>query len=103
MLEWSKVHMRYKEVRSESLALSHNRKISCEELARHNTGGDCWMSFQGVVYDITPFLDFHPQGRDVLIRNSGREVWHVFKMIHRKDTNPHKLLEYLKVGHLVKE
>ena len=47
MLEWNKVHMRYKEVRSESLALSHNRKISCEELARHNTGGDCWMSFQG--------------------------------------------------------
>jgi len=34
--------------------------ISLEELAVHNTRYDCWVAYNGKVYDITTFLPVHP-------------------------------------------
>ncbi|MFT4344133.1 MAG: cytochrome b5 domain-containing protein [Candidatus Woesearchaeota archaeon] len=34
--------------------------ITREELAQHSTQTDCWIGYQGVVYDVTDFLPRHP-------------------------------------------
>jgi cytochrome b involved in lipid metabolism len=37
-------------------------KISSSELALHNTESDCWVAYEGNVYDVTSFLPVHPGG-----------------------------------------
>ena len=36
------------------------RDISLEEVAKHNTDGDCWVVIDGIVYDLSKFLKEHP-------------------------------------------
>lgn len=35
-------------------------KISLSELSKHNSQQDCWVAYDGKVYDITSFLPRHP-------------------------------------------
>ncbi len=37
-----------------------NGKVSAAELAKHNTEADCWVAYQGKVYDVTSWLPRHP-------------------------------------------
>jgi cytochrome b involved in lipid metabolism len=36
--------------------------VTAAELAMHNSESDCWVSYDGEVYDITAFLPIHPGG-----------------------------------------
>ena len=38
------------------------RKITMEEVQRHRTKADAWTVLGGKVYNITPYLKFHPGG-----------------------------------------
>lgn len=40
-------------------------------LVDHNTEADCWVVFQGNVYDITAFLPRHPGGVNAIARYCG--------------------------------
>ena len=46
-------------------------KISLAELAMHNSRSDCWIAFEGQVYDITTFLPNHPGSAAVIIPYCG--------------------------------
>ena len=35
---------------------SESKKISMDEVQKHNTEDDCWLAIKGKVYDVTPFL-----------------------------------------------
>jgi cytochrome b involved in lipid metabolism len=35
------------------------KKITKDELAKHNTEQDCWVSVSGGVYDVTNFIPKH--------------------------------------------
>lgn len=37
-------------------------KVSQSELASHNTEADCWIAYQGNVYDVTGYVPIHPGG-----------------------------------------
>lgn len=42
------------------------RLVSMEEVRKHNSGaGDAWVVVDGVVYDVSHFLDTHPGGAQV--------------------------------------
>ena len=58
------------------------RKISAEELAKHNTDSDCWVAIGGKVYDLTDFLNEHPAGPDSILELAGKEGTEVFDAIH---------------------
>lgn len=45
--------------------------ISTDSLAKHNSASDCWVAFQGKVYDITAFLPNHPGGAGAIIPTCG--------------------------------
>ncbi len=43
----------------------------------HNKEDDCWTVYQGKVYDVTQYLDYHPGGRGKLMLAAGgdSEPW----------------------------
>ncbi|KAK5163124.1 uncharacterized protein LTR77_010908 [Saxophila tyrrhenica] len=45
-------------------------------------GKPAWSSWQGKVYNITPYLDFHPGGRDELMKAAGRDGTKLFMEVH---------------------
>lgn len=45
--------------------------ISASELSSHNVQSDCWVGFQGKVYDITLFLPKHPGSAEAIISYCG--------------------------------
>jgi predicted heme/steroid binding protein len=45
--------------------------ISRAELAKHNTQTDCWVAFEGSVYDVTTFIPKHPGGAEAIAGQCG--------------------------------
>jgi cytochrome b involved in lipid metabolism len=53
-------------------------------LKYHNgrKGRDAWTEYQGRVYNITPYLPFHPGGEAELMRAAGRDAAKLFMEVH---------------------
>ena len=66
--------------------MSAKRVISIDELSKHSDNKDCWISVHGVVMDITPFLNEHPGGPDVIVSVSGKDCTHDFEDIGHTDS-----------------
>ncbi|KAL2558808.1 Cytochrome [Forsythia ovata] len=45
-----------------------------EDVAEHNKIKDCWLIISGKVYDVTPFMDDHPGGDEVLLSATGNAI-----------------------------
>ncbi len=45
--------------------------IALSELSTHNNKDDCWVAYEGKVYDVTSFLGLHPGGPDAIIKYCG--------------------------------
>ena len=43
----------------------YRRNIPWEEIRKHNQPHDCWMVLRGVVYNIGPYLAYHPGGKEI--------------------------------------
>lgn len=43
---------------------SNRRVISLDEVKQHQTGGAMWTVLKGRVYNIAPYMKFHPGGTD---------------------------------------
>lgn len=61
--------------------------ISHEELSKHAENTDCWISVHGVVMNITPFLNEHPGGPDVIVAASGRDCSREFEDVGHTDSS----------------
>lgn len=62
-------------------SLAINRCISYEELKKHSTYSDAWVSINGLVYDITDFIHKHPFG-DTFRGNLGTDCSGLFSSSH---------------------
>ncbi|KAH3898925.1 uncharacterized protein SCODWIG_02853 [Saccharomycodes ludwigii] len=59
-------------------------KISREELKQHVSQHDCWCSINGKVYCISSYLNFHPGGVNILMKNcAGKDATAMFNKYHR--------------------
>lgn len=45
--------------------------ISAVDLALHNTAADCWIAYEGNVYDVTDWLTKHPGGSAAIAQYCG--------------------------------
>ena len=53
-----------------------NQRITLSEVAEHKRKNDAWSVFHGKVYNITPYLDYHPGGVSQLMKCAGKDgVW----------------------------
>jgi cytochrome b involved in lipid metabolism len=50
-----------------------------QEVARHKSADDAWMVLNGRVYNVTPYLNFHPGGADILVKAAGRDATALFR------------------------
>ncbi|KAI1412804.1 hypothetical protein F5Y13DRAFT_162686 [Hypoxylon sp. FL1857] len=64
--------------------------LNAAEVAKHNTTSSCWIVINGSVYDVTPYLDQHPGGAAILVKQGGRDATPEFRTVHSPD-----VLEYL--------
>ena len=58
-------------------------ELTMEEVSKHNTVSDCWTIYKGNVYNIGPFLEYHPGGDDELFRAAGIDCTEFFDKYHR--------------------
>lgn len=73
--------------------------LTREEVARHNTPSDMWTIYRGNVYNITPFLDYHPGGEEELLKAAGTDCTELYDTIHPW-VNADAVLGHLKLGPL---
>ncbi|EER40089.1 cytoplasm protein [Histoplasma capsulatum H143] len=59
-------------------------RVTPSMLKAHNgrKGRDAWTSYMGKVYNITPYLPFHPGGKGEILRGAGKDSEKHFKEIH---------------------
>ncbi|GAB5571697.1 cytochrome b5 reductase 4 isoform X1 [Prionailurus iriomotensis] len=58
-------------------------EVTEEELKKHNTKDDCWICIRGFVYNVTPYMEYHPGGEDELMRAAGSDGTDLFDQVHR--------------------
>jgi len=46
-------------------------QVTLSELSTHNSKSDCWVAYQGKVYDVTAWLPLHPGGPDAIAKYCG--------------------------------
>lgn len=63
-------------------AKKEQKHFTLDEVAKHNTEGDCWVAVNGQVLDVTQFADRHPGGKPALLLYAGKEASEEFNMLH---------------------
>ncbi|SPO20681.1 related to L-lactate dehydrogenase (cytochrome b2) [Ustilago trichophora] len=61
--------------------------ISMDTVAQYNKlpsegGKGLWVVIKGEVYDLTEFVDDHPGGRNIILKNAGKDVTEIYEPIH---------------------
>ncbi|KIS71682.1 uncharacterized protein UMAG_00123 [Mycosarcoma maydis] len=61
--------------------------VSMDEVASYNQlpsegGKGLWVVIKGQVYDVTEFVDIHPGGRNIILKNAGKDVTEIFEPVH---------------------
>ena len=53
--------------------------ISFEEVQKHNTNSDCWTIVDGLVYDVSSYVPYHPGGKKKILLGAGKEASEMFR------------------------
>lgn len=69
-----------------------------EEVALRNGSDAGWLAVDGVVYDVTEFIERHPGGREMISLALGRDATDLFKSYHPFSDKPAKILEKMRIG-----
>lgn len=77
-------------------------RINKEELKQHKTKEDCWTCINGKVFNITPYVDFHPGGVDEIMKCAGKDGTSLFNKYHSW-VNADRMLENCIVGIFTKD
>ncbi|XP_010933787.1 cytochrome b5 [Elaeis guineensis] len=70
-----------------------------DEVAKHNVAEDCWLIISGKVYNVTPFMDEHPGGDDVLLAATGKDAANDFEDIGHSTSAREMMAKYF-IGEL---
>ncbi|KAH7570637.1 hypothetical protein ACOSP7_018947 [Xanthoceras sorbifolium] len=78
---------------------SNKRLITRSEVKQNQTEGAMWTILKGRVYNISPYMKFHPGGVDMLMKGVGKDCTALFNKYHAW-VNAEFLLEKCLVGTL---
>lgn len=75
--------------------------FTAAEVAKHNTGTDCWSVVSGKVYDLTSYVNGHPGGASVIKAICGKDGSASFSGQHGSASKPNNTLAAFALGSLV--
>ena len=78
------------------------QKFTLQEVSEHSTKNDAWSIFNNKVYNITPYLHFHPGGVGELMKCAGKDGTELFMKTHAW-VNVELMMEGCLIGFLVRE
>eukprot|EP00271_Cylindrocystis_brebissonii_P002545 TRINITY_DN13239_c0_g1_i2.p1 TRINITY_DN13239_c0_g1~~TRINITY_DN13239_c0_g1_i2.p1 ORF type:complete len:189 (-),score=35.20 TRINITY_DN13239_c0_g1_i2:930-1496(-) len=58
------------------------RRVSIAEVREHKSGEAIWTILFGNVYNISPYLKYHPGGVEILMKVAGRDATALFNKYH---------------------
>ncbi|EJT47705.1 oxidoreductase [Trichosporon asahii var. asahii CBS 8904] len=72
------------------------------DVSKRNTRKQCWITYNGNVYDVTEFLEDHPGGDDLILNVAGGDVGTIMAdpTSHAHSTSAYEMLEEFKIGEL---
>ncbi|KAI0496854.1 hypothetical protein KFK09_023178 [Dendrobium nobile] len=76
---------------------TNRRLITMDEVKKHKTEGSLWTILKGRVYNLSPYMKFHPGGVDMLMKATGKDCTSLFNKYHAW-VNAEFLLEKCLVG-----
>ena len=62
--------------------------LTIQAIANHNTADDCWLVFDGKVYDVTEYIASHP-GADAIVEGCGTDAMVLFETRPMGSGTPH--------------
>lgn len=89
------------EIDINKLPIYTSKQVS-EHNGQHEHGGRIWMSFGGLVYDVTDFIPLHPGGTERISRAAGAAIepfWHLHQQ-HYETDQAMEILNTLVIGRL---
>nr|AFK40091.1 unknown [Medicago truncatula] len=57
-----------------------------DDVSKHNKTKDCWLILSGKVYDVSPFMEDHPGGDEVLLSATGKDATNDFEDVGHSDS-----------------
>ncbi|XVF72971.1 hypothetical protein PTKIN_Ptkin12aG0163600 [Pterospermum kingtungense] len=73
---------------------SGHKVFAYEDVVNHKERKGCWLLISGKVYDVTPFLEEHPGGDEVLIAASGKDATEDFEDVGHSDDAKEMMKKY---------
>ncbi|KAF5276226.1 hypothetical protein FQR65_LT04031 [Abscondita terminalis] len=71
-----------------------------EEVKQYNDNQKSWIIIHNSVYDVTPFLNEHPGGEEVLLEQAGRDGSEAFEDVGHSSDARELMMKY-KIGDIV--
>lgn len=71
------------------------------DVAHHATATDCWTVVNGVVYDLTRWIEAHPGGQQAIIAICGADGSAAFNRQHSGQPQLENVLEEYRLGTLI--
>jgi len=84
-----------------SATLKKKREISPSFLATKKSINECWIAYDGVVYDVTGWIAKHPGGIRAIMSCAGHDASSVMKSLHTPKTLKTYMNRVRKVGMLI--
>eukprot|EP00553_Chaetoceros_curvisetus_P010898 CAMPEP_0204638878 /NCGR_PEP_ID=MMETSP0717-20131115/40897_1 /ASSEMBLY_ACC=CAM_ASM_000666 /TAXON_ID=230516 /ORGANISM="Chaetoceros curvisetus" /LENGTH=554 /DNA_ID=CAMNT_0051658781 /DNA_START=20 /DNA_END=1684 /DNA_ORIENTATION=+ len=81
----------------------NSRDITIEDLSAKTSIDECWIAYDGGVYDVTHWLAKHPGGIRAIMSAAGSDATSVMKSLHAPNTLEVFMKRIRKVGTLVAE
>ena len=75
-----------------------SKMISLTELSKHNSETDCWVVYQGKVYDLTSWLPKHPGSAEAIMPYCGNQG---FEEAFKKQHGSSKASLFIQVAKLI--
>ncbi|XP_044728147.1 cytochrome b5-like [Chrysoperla carnea] len=86
------------------MTVSDVKLYSLKEVAEHNgeNGSEIWIIIKDMVYNVTPYLDDHPGGGDLITEWAGKDATKAYNDFgHSGDAD--RMLKKYKIGELIDE
>lgn len=79
--------------------------LPSQDVASHNTKQSCYVTAGVNVYDVTPFLDDHPGGGDLILQYGGKDIANIMgdEISHEHSEAAYEILNEHLIGFVAKE